>query len=201
MKKLTAILALAALVCGAAFADFTMTDWDTVIANGAVNVTDYAPAGFDVEAVGSMAVFGFGTGNISGWLFDGNEPFTVTLSGFEDNDFNVPDNSALYVYVGFRGGSSEECTLPWVGNGTYTFTPADFSGDFADEFEVTYVSIYAQGDGWVEVKMNSGAAGRVTFALGAPEEEEGTVVPEPCTIAYALTGLGSLAGIERRFKK
>ena len=198
MKKLISVLALAALVCGAAFADFTMTDWGAVIANGAVNVTDYAPAGFDVEAVGSMAVFGFGTGNISGWLFDGNEPFTVTLSGFEDNDFNVPDNSILYVYVGFRNGSSGECALPWVGNGTYTFENS--GGSFADGFEVFSVTI-SGGDGNDIILMNEGATGRVTFALGAPEEEEGTVVPEPCTIAYALTGLGSLAGIKRRFKK
>ncbi|MBP5092892.1 MAG: hypothetical protein J6332_02460 [Abditibacteriota bacterium] len=35
----------------------------------------------------------------------------------------------------------------------------------------------------------------------ASEPEEETEVPEPCTIAYALTGLGSLAGIKRRIKK
>ena len=199
MKKLISVLALAALVCGAAFADFTMTGWSASAAVGAVTVTDYAPAGFNFEAEETEVAFGFQTVNIN-WLFNGNEPFTVTFSGFEDNDFTVPNNSSLGVYVG-SWEQYVQSALPWVGNGTYTFTPADFSGDFADEFEVTYVSIYAQGDGWVEVKMNSGAAGRVTFALGAPEEEEGTVVPEPCTIAYALTGLGSLAGIKRRFKK
>ncbi len=201
MKKLISVLALAALVCGAAFADFTMSDWSMVVANGAVTVTDYAPAGFDVdvEAIDSVAIFGFHNRNVSGWLFDGNEPFTVTLSGFEDNDFNVPDDCSLWLRIE-NGGSYAECALPWVGNGTYTFE--NFGGNFVDGFEVSYVQILGGNGNYDLVLMNEGATGRVTFALGTPEEETPeTAVPEPATAAYGIMGLASLMGMKKRFGK
>jgi hypothetical protein len=198
MKKLISVLALAALVCGAAFADFTMTGWSAIAGVGAVTVTDYAPAGFNFEAEETEVAFGFQTVNIN-WLFNGNEPFTVTFSGFEDNDFTVPNNSSLGVYVG-SWEQYVQSALPWVGNGTYTFE--NFGGNFVDGFEVSYVQILGGNGNYDLVLMNEGATGRVTFALGTPEEETPeTAVPEPATAAYGIMGLASLMGMKKRFGK
>ncbi len=208
MKKIIAVFALAALVCGAAFADVTMTNWEPLDYNGNLSVTDYGSAGFDVELPDGVNSEGFDvdTYDVSGWLFDPNETITVTLSGFDNDAFIASDNSWLTIDIGnYEDDYFGEYKLPWTGNGTYTFTADDIQ--YADEVlegtEITYVNIYGwdynDADGCVYI--NPGASGRVTVVFGVPEEEEGTVVPEPGVCAYALMGLGSLVGMKKRFVK
>ncbi|MBO7393834.1 MAG: PEP-CTERM sorting domain-containing protein, partial [Abditibacteriota bacterium] len=88
--------------------------------------------------------------------------------------------------------------VPWSGNGAYTFTAADLfpggnSGGSVEGHEIAQIQMA------LTPNINSHASGRVTVSLNTTEEE--TEVPEPGTIAYALAGLGSLAGIKRRIKK
>ena len=203
MKKLLYILAVSVLA-SCAFADFTATDWvwDAPYTDDYF-VTDYAPAGFAVESSyynpdpGSFG-FHFYSDNVSGWLYNGNDSFTVTFEGFLDRDFD-PSYGALIVYVddGFRNAVCY--MVPWSGNGAYTFTAEDIvpgwnTGDSIEGLEVGCVEVFLE-----HVKWTPRTYGRVTVALNTPEEE--TEVPEPATAAYALMGLGSLAGIKRRIKK
>ncbi|MBP5092521.1 MAG: hypothetical protein J6332_00545 [Abditibacteriota bacterium] len=56
------------------------------------------------------------------------------------------------------------------------------------------------------VVLKPGAAGRVTLALGEPipdpePDTPETELPEPMSAAYAVTGLGSLIGMKKRFVK
>ncbi len=205
MKNLVSILAVSVLA-SCAFADFTATDWvwDAPYTDDFL-LTDYAPAGFTVGPShynpdpGSF-IFDFGSVNVSGWLYNGNDSFTVTFEGFRDNDFNSSHGTLSFIV---RDGSWDNCVwyrVPWSGNGAYTFTAEDIfpqwnEGDSIEGLEVGCIDI------WVEdpVKWTPRALGRVTVSLNTPEEE--TDIPEPGTIAYAIMGLGSLAGMKRRIKK
>ena len=206
MKKLISVLALAALVCGAAFADVTMTDWEPFVYGSTLSITDYEPAGFDVELSEwvNSAALDVETHNVSGWLYDPNVPITVTLSGFDNDAFIASDNTWLMLEIlNWDEDRYADYELPFTGNGTYTFTSDNMSYDEEyplDGTEVTYVSfcVYDK-DVSDDAHINPGTSGRVTIAFGTPEEE--TVVPEPATAAYALMGLGSLVGIKRRIRK
>ena len=101
MKKLISVLALAALVCGAAFADVTMTDWEPFVYGSTLSITDYEPAGFDVELSEwvNSAALDVETHNVSGWLYDPNVPITVTLSGFDNDAFIASDNTWLMLEI------------------------------------------------------------------------------------------------------
>ena len=206
MKKLVYILAVSVLA-SCAFADLTITDWVwddiNVIYIDYDVITDYAPAGFTAggdpydPGLGSYRFY-FYSDNVSGWLYNGNDSFTVTFEGFRDRDF-YPSPGALTVYVDDGSRNAVCYMVPWSGNGAYTFTAEDVfpgwnTGDSIEGLEVGRVEVFLE-----HVKWTPRTYGRVTVALNTPEEE--TEVPEPATAAYALMGLGSLAGIKRRIKK
>ncbi|MBP5737521.1 MAG: hypothetical protein J6X38_00335 [Abditibacteriota bacterium] len=204
MKKLLYILAVSVLA-SCAFADFTATDWvwDAPYTDDYF-VTDYAPAGFTVGpsyyADPGPSVFDFRSDNVSCWLYNGNDSFTVTFEGFRDNDFNSSHGTLSFIV---RDGSWDNCVwyrVPWSGNGAYTFTAEDIfpewnEGDSIEGLEVGRIDI------WVEdtVKWTPRASGRVTVSLNTTEEE--TEVPEPACAAYGVAGLVSLIGMKRRIKK
>ncbi|MBQ7525533.1 MAG: PEP-CTERM sorting domain-containing protein [Abditibacteriota bacterium] len=208
MKKLIFVLAVSVMVCGAAFADVTMTDWEPLVYGSTLSITDYEPAGFDVELSEweNAAHLDVETYNVSGWLYDPNAPITVTISGFDNDAFIASDNTWLMLDVmNWDEDRYADYELPFTGNGTYTFTSDNmpyYDEDYPlDGIEVTYADIYIYDrDARDTAQIIPGASGRVTFTVGTPEEEE-TVVPEPATYAYALMGLGSLAGIKRRIRK
>ena len=206
MKKLICILAVLTLA-SCAFADLTATGWfcnDGILIYADVPFTaDYPPAGFTVGFPNyNPETFWYNfyaiSDNVGGWLYNVNDSFTVTFDGFGDNDFSSADGSlAFYVSDVFQ--KNWVCyRVPWSGNGAYTFTAEDIvaeesGGDYLEGLEVDLIEMI------LTPKINSHASGRVTVSLNTTEEE--TVVPEPGTIAYALAGLGSLAGMKKRFVK
>ena len=215
MKKLIAVLAVFAIVCGAASADVTMADWlmwsDQDFDLVDTYTEDYAPAGFDIDTTGMDwgTTFACESMNVGGWLYNGNDSFTITFEGFEDEDF-VWDDEAFpgFLRVLVTNWEDDACVeygLPWEGPGTYTFTAEDITSP-DDLLEGKSVDMFTF-DGFnaefgYSLSILSGADGRITVSVDTREPETPeTVVPEPATAAYALMGLGSLVGIKRRFKK
>ncbi|MBP5737469.1 MAG: PEP-CTERM sorting domain-containing protein, partial [Abditibacteriota bacterium] len=70
------------------------------------------------------------------------------------------------------------------------------TGDAVDEIYIVLGHAYSSGT-YSFANTTPNTYGSARFMMGRPETE----VPEPGTIAYALMGLGSLAGIKRRIKK
>ena len=185
MKKLISVLALAALVCGAAFADLAIDNWYAYTMPGSdANVTDYAPAGFDVTIPDQSGrfYFDFMTEDVSGWLYNSNEPFTVTFENFGSDDFDTSEGTMCIYLVDEREYNGVCYYVPWSGNGTYTITTADLMPSDGwgslENTEVRTIEMTIRDS----VHLVPGASGRVKFALGAPEEDPTpeTELPEPC---------------------
>ncbi len=210
MKKLISVLAPAALLCGAAFADVSDVDIMhryPISSNSNISVTAYEPAGFDFELPEEAPSEGFDFYSMYpiDRLYNSNEPFTVTLAGLGDGDITASADDSLNVYLDF-GSRYLFYSVPWAGNGTYTFTAEDILSEISyppsDETEVSYVDIYV-GDpqGSELAQLKPGASGRVSFFVVPEEETPETELPEPGVCAYALTGIAALTGIKRRIRK
>ena len=212
MKKLIAVLALSAVACAAAFADISVSDWNASYGGtSGIVVTDYAPAGFDVylPETSNKVAFGFHSDNASGWLYNGNVPLILVVDGFDDDDFSATDGVFSITVADVTWRNTVCYNLPWAGNGTYTFAPQNIkpasSLGSLEGLEVNGLDMFVRNDDTL-LRLNPGATGRVTLALGEPipdpePDTPETELPEPCTIAYTLTGLGSVAGIKRRIRK
>ncbi len=205
MKKLLILFALCALA-SASFAAVTVSDWKvskpgigSSVADG--SISDVSPAGFDFDAGLTdvdcyIAVFR--SENISGWVYDENNTFSVVVTGFDDMPAS-PDSLALAL---FCGDSYIIYDADYYGAGTYNFGPDNMSrkdvdmiaGDSFDFVSVTMTlsSMYCTTTGTTTGSM------RLVFG---EEEKPDTVVPEPATCAYALMGFGSLLGIKKHIKK
>ncbi len=205
MKKLICILAVSVLA-SCAFADLTATGWwcydGTLIYAEDSFINDYAPAGFTVgfpyyDPDTYWYNFNVASTDVGGWLYNGNDSFTVTFEGFGDNDFDSPDGFLTF-YVDDASWNSVCYRVPWSGNGAYTFTAEDIvpEENWGDSMEGNKV---AQIQMVLTPKINSHASGRVTVSLNTPEEE--TVVPEPGVCAYGALGIVSMLGMKRRFGK
>ena len=210
MKKLISVLALAALVCGAAFADVSDVDimhWYPMLNESNISVTAYEPAGFDFELPegADSENFDFYSMYPIDWLYNSNEPFTVTLAGLGDGDVTASADDFLNVYLHF-GNRYLYYALPWTGNGTYTFTAEDILSELSyppsEGAEVSYVNIYV-GDpqGSELAQLKPGASGRVSFFVVPEEETPETELPEPGVCAYGAMGLVSFIGMKKRFGK
>ena len=200
MKKLLFCLVIAAMAAGSAFADFTAANW-TWADYSTDYITDVAPSGFDVDTTGAnvSAEFRFFNTDVSGWLFDPNEPVTVTVTGFENSDTN---NTTMIFYVADNDRYSAYYNLPWEGAGTYTFT-ADSSVYIAPQLagsDITFIDFSVINADWNYLSVAPGETVGVRLTLGIPEEEE-LVVPEPATIAYGALGFVSVIGMKRRIRK
>ncbi|MBP5718001.1 MAG: hypothetical protein J6X53_03360 [Abditibacteriota bacterium] len=215
MKKLISVLAVFAMVCGAASADVTMTDW-VLWSNEDFDYVDtytedYAPAGFDIDTTGVNwgTTFACESMNVGGWLYNGNDSFTITFEGFEDEDFVWDDEAFPGLLRAFftnpENDAYVEYGLSWEGPGTYTFTAEDITDSYGS-FEGKNVDMFTF-DGFnpefgYSLYILSGADGRITVSVDTREPETPeTVVPEPACAAYGITGLVSLIGIKRRIKK
>ena len=204
MKKLLFCLVIAAMAAGSAFADFTAANW-TWSDYSTDYITDVAPSGFDVDTTGaeSFAEFYFYTDDISGWLFDPNEPVTVTVTGFENSDTN---NTMLGLYVNDDDYLWAAYEVPWEGAGTYTFTADNrviMDRQLAGS-DITYIELWVYNADRDYLYVVPGETGSVRLTLGIPEEEpeeEDLVVPEPAAYAYGALGFVSVIGMKRRIRK
>ena len=221
MKKIIFVLAVAAL-CGAAFAnnisdpEVTLTGWRYSYrvpnGNGSDDLSDLGDGkGFtvtaDVTADRNIAYLtnNLNGGCISGWVFDENEPITLTIL---ESDI-VAENDALVSvevqsYISSNKYGSYIYKKPYTGAGEYVFTAEDITSVFGS---IDLLNGHAPG----EIKISVGtsaipattylpAGGKFTATFAKVDKPE-TVVPEPASAAYALLGLGSLMGIKRRIKK
>ena len=208
MKKLIAVLALSAVACAAAFADISVSDWNASYPASGLTITDYAPAGFDayLSETSSKVVFGFHSSNVSDWLYNKNEPVILTVENFGENDFSATDGVISISIADANWRNTVIYTLPWAGNGTYTFAPQNIKESSCmgslEGLEVNAVDMFVRSDDTL-LRLNPGGAGRITLALGEPEEDptHETELPEPMSAAYAVMGLGSLIGMKKRFVK
>ena len=217
MKKLFFVLALIAL-CGAAFAnnisdpEVTLTGWRYNYrlsnGNGSDDVSDLGDGkGFTVTAdVTADYSIGYFTnylngGCISGWVFDENEPITLTIL---ESDIVAEDDALVSVKVWSYMYSYYIYTKPYTGAGEYVFTAEDITAVFGNVDSLNglapgQIDIYV-GTGNVPATTYLPAGGKFTATFAKVDKPE-TVVPEPASAAYALLGLGSLMGIKRRIKK
>lgn len=220
MKKLFFCLALAALATVSASADIALTDWkawnskeyDYTAAN---YVTDYGTNGFDVDTtgLGTPVVADFGTDTVTDWFYNANTDVKITVSGFEGIYSPQPPEYPMYINILLEDPHDQlYLAQPWTGAGTYTFTSKDYIDDYyvpwdMDNFgkPLTRVGVFVASSNAEYMYLAPGTTGRVIFGDADidpdPDPEEETVVPEPCTIAYALTGLGSLIGMKKKFAK
>ena len=217
MKKVLFILSLIALA-SASFAAVSITDWgvcnwDTFnYDSDEPFIRDAEPNGFDFNRSSDTNLYrnaNFGSKNVSGWVYDEDDVFTVTLTGFEDilpASFGMDNVDNVIVELCKNGKSANiRYAGDYIGAGTYVFdfdnvfsVYNDFgTGDAVDEIYITLGHVSSGGNGYVHANTTPNTYGSVRFMMGRPETE----VPEPGTIAYALMGLGSLAGIKRRIKK
>ena len=216
MKKLIAIFVLV-LLATSAFAAVSITDWYTIAYYDLTHhdygdiVTDMAPAGF-VFANNPDEWYYDGTeyrepapdfysGNVSGWVYDEGDSFTVSVSGFGDLlTYKEYEGATPKINVHLRTANGEWVRFRtyWNGDGTYVFDDSNLRQRYG-RGEVTRVSIdFRLGSALYHVTENT--TGSVQF-LVPDEEQPQTEVLEPATVAYGLMGLGSLAGIKRRIKK
>ncbi len=218
MKKVLFILSLIALA-SAAFADLSLTDW-VVWDYGASTPTDYmadfisdvSPAGF-VFANDPSKIQGnhrpqaqFRSNTVSGWVFDEDEGFSVTIEGLDSRKYaiinreDVDDHIMVRLYYG-SGDSTDTFRILWNGDGTYFFDKNLYYNDLNPNpgSEVTRVMLRLDIDGAIFAFADD-AAGSAQFAVGKPVPPQ-TEVPEPGVCAYALTGIAALMGIKRRIRK
>ena len=212
MKKVLFILSLIALA-SAAFADLPITDWRVYTSGGYKGddaiIRDAEPNGFDFDRrsdADTTYFTNFRSGEVFDWVYDESDVFTITLTGFEDVYPGEGNNlSSLIVELyNSNDGAAIVYASEYGGAGTYVF---DFDNavaarkDFGPGYDVERIYI-ALGETnasgrYTFANTTPNTYGSVRFMMGRPETE----VPEPGTIAYALMGLGSLAGIKRRIKK
>ena len=203
MKKLLILFALCALA-SSSFAEVTTSDWKVHNEFGFGFGIPNASPGFEFDgtkvAANTLYIAEF-NGNISGWLYDSNETFSVVITGFDNAGFVNEKPNELYVRL--RSGQSKLCyKADYSGAGTYVFGPDDvdmISGtvNTGDSFSSVAVSFELDGN---VCYINNTTTGSVRFAE-AVEEKPDTVVPEPTTAAYAIAGLLPLIGIKRKIKK
>ena len=215
MKKLIAVLAVPVIVCGAAFAAFAKGINDpSVTVSGWYETNDPDIVISDLQDDNGFTASGgeYGSAtyylaNVDGWIYDPNE--TVTVSVFEDFGSYMSagrEIEDLYIIVGAidmnsqSGQSGPNMVIygaPYNGPGDYTLPV--FQNDGISEGDTLNMALFSLSDeiGYYTVDMPAYSTLTVKFNADKPE----TVVPEPCTIAYALMGLGSIAGIKRRIKK
>ena len=214
MKKLLFVLALIVL-CGAAFAnnvsdpEVTLTGWSYGLSqNSDDDISDLGDGkGFTVTAdktagrgVAYFTADGYSGGVVSGWLFNENEPITLTIL---ESDVIADDNIDVALEVWNVGSSYVFYTYkkPYNGVGEYVFTAQDIvdvagTGRSLEGLAVTEAVVYV-GDG-NNAYLPEGGKFTATFAkVDKPE----TVVPEPMAAVYGLLGFGSLLGMKRRITK
>ena len=204
MKKLLTLFALCALA-SSSFAAVTVSDWKAnfngFIADG--SISDVSPAGFDFDA-GLTDIddyrASFRSYNVSDWVYDENNTFSVVVTGFDDVTYNGNKPERLVIVL-YRGYSCIVYNTVYSGAGTYDFGPADvynFNGLKADDsFDSVEVDMAL---GYNPCYSTPTTTGSVRFIVGE-EEKPDTVVPEPMAAVYGLFGLGSLIGIKRKIKK
>ena len=228
MKKLIAILAVLAIACGAAFADFDL-DWSGN--NGVTNNAD--DNGFSVTLSNNDVSRGLdksydGLVNpADSWLLNPNDELTLSIDGIQNMDWSgydpyFPTNGwggdgvGLYVWIGdpYDYNSpvmSYEIPLEvgdytsfesFLENGV-TFTGQDLMD--AMRADLAGRSVYGVQVNIVNSKSTANDAGTLTANLKVTpyveEPEEETEVPEPATYAYAAMGLMSVLGMKRRIRK
>ena len=213
MKKVLFILALAALA-SASFADVSITDWGLLDSDtyrydsDEAFIRDAEPNGFDLymnptdRPVHRNA--DFRSSNISGWVYDEEGEFTVTITGFEDIS---PNNfTGIAVLLHNENKDAQGYLASYTGPGTYKFNSGNASkffelstGDVVADITIMFGRFTSAGSGSY-ARFGDNTVGSLYVTFGDEEQPE-TTVPEPCTIAYAVTGLGSLAGIKKRFGK
>ncbi|MBQ7525822.1 MAG: hypothetical protein IJT09_05245 [Abditibacteriota bacterium] len=226
MKKLIFVIALIALA-SAVFADVSITDWTYM--NGRTfwtkdaAIEDYGSAGFDFAmsedfyANSWRSMASFVSNNVSGWVHDANDTFTVGLEGFDDLYFeDERDVDTVYVIL-WRNNDADAVAayaLPYTGDGDYLFGPESFARGTNRDGDIATVQIglgtEADGGGFLPGIVNSGPewdSARYTAEtygsiwFGDKPERPETEVPEPATYAYAAMGLVSACGIKRRSRK
>ncbi len=207
MKKFIFCMVLAVMAALSASADVTVTDWNLPYAKPQdYQLTETGPASFDIDFVNEFAQskpnFWVTGQTVNNWLYDPNEPFTLTIGGFENGGLTYRDNTTLFFTVQDEIFNGLTYGVPFNGPGVYTFTPADILPDYGYGDTPTTVGVITfSGLEYGDIVVNPGASGSVAFTLGAPDPEEETVVPEPATYAYAAMGLVSLMGMKRRIRK
>ena len=211
MKKLLILFALCALA-SASFAAVTISDW-TVSSNNYTSVegllSDVPPAGLAFDATtapdnGSYYT-SFTSDNVSGWLYDSNDTFSVVITGFDD-------------VLGYEGGEPKTlCVTLWdntnfceadyvvdySGEGTYIFGPNDIDYDFTDISEdavIASVDVWIGDSNRLSCFAKKNTVGSVKFIVDEKEKPE-TAVPEPMCAAYALVGFAPIFGLKKRIRK
>ncbi|MBQ7524895.1 MAG: hypothetical protein IJT09_00520 [Abditibacteriota bacterium] len=223
MKKLIAVLAVPVIVCGAAFAAFDI-DW-----SGNDNNTNNADDnGFTTELLAGRISRGMledyiGSVNPEGsWLLDPNDELTLSIDGIQNMNWSgydprYPTNGqhgdgvGLYVFVENPDYPGDFYGVPLeVGDYTsfesFVENGVTITGqNIIDAYHIDSTGRSVLGIGLTVANSyttaNDAGTLKVNLTVNRYGEEEETVVPEPCTIAYALMGLGSIAGIKRRIKK
>ncbi len=216
MKKVLFILSLIALA-SASFAAVSITDWGVFNWNifnydsHEPFMRDAEPNGFDFNRSSDTNLYhnaNFGSKNVSGWVYDEDDVFTVALTGFEDilpASFGMDNVDNVIVELCKNGKSANiRYAGDYIGAGTYVF---DFDNVFSvyndfgtgDAVDEIYISLghANSGGSYLFANTTPNTYGSVRFMMGRPETE----VPEPASIAYGALGFVSLLGMKRRYGK
>ena len=212
MKKALFVFALIALA-SAAFADLSITDWAVNAYGGGYPdygdiLSDVSPAGFvfanDPQQWPNNLVpkpF-FRSITVSGWVYDEDEGFNITIEGFEGADKKVDgfDGDSIQVQLGRGVLITAIYQTTWNGDGTYFFDKDNLTYSYRTEGDILNVFVRLLIDDH-EYQFADNATGSVQFALGKPAPQPETEVPEPGVCAYGALGLVSLLGMKRRIRK
>ncbi len=214
MKKLIFILALTALA-SASFAAVSITDWEVYCWDAARYGSDESfmrdaePNGFDFymnpDDYLTYQDASFRSSNISGWVYDEDGEFTVTVTGFEDISLNGGVNG-ISVILHNENRDTQGYLAEYTGAGKYKFNSGNANkyfelstGDVVADMAVVFGRFNSPTNGsYAFFSENTVGSLYVTFG---DEEQPETEVPEPGVCAYVLTGIATLTGIKRRIRK
>ena len=199
MKKIVFILALVSMAA-ASFGAVSIKEWRN-IGTWEKGMSDVAPSGFEFQmspeympSWGGSPTTHFRGVPDSEWIYDENDTFTLTVTGFEDiltgyegNAYVTMNIDRLQVNIYYNGGWSNAVYLiPYSGPGTYTCGIADIVElDSADDKRVEGMYIDIGGlfyNGYYNGKFQLGEAtentsGSMQFMVPDKSEPE-TVVPD-----------------------